>query len=556
MSAHVGLDRLDLIWPRLESIADEVAVTLVKTAFSHDVVECRDMAVAICDGRGYLLAHSHLGATGHIGSVPGFMRSLMARYADGGIEEGDVIACNDPWVAAGHTPDVFLASPVFHRGALAAFVVTAVHHADIGGRAGAGDVTEIYEEGLLLPIVKLWRRGVAQTDLLDVIHRNVRFGDLVVGDLRAQVAAGETGITRLRALFVEQGLDGLDAIGDVIIERTERAMRDGTIELGPGVYRAGALLDAHDVKGERLRLELTMTIHEDGRLDADFAGTSNQQPAPINCPIQYALAYTVIAIKLACRSDLPINEGAYRAIRVSAPEGSLLNPTFPSPVFWRLSTGLLVAELILQCVRQAAPDRAPAESGSLPVWQFYVTGTHADGRPFSLHQHGFGGMGARSGRDGLSSVSFPYNVRDVSVEGVELETPVLVTRRELLVDSGGAGRWRGGLGEIITLRAAPGGDIDATAPIVLSGGAGRLHEGPAGVGGGRSGSPGSIAVNGRPIPPAVLGNSPHVVFGPDDEVTLRLPGGGGYGPPADREREAAERDLVEGLVTRESAPAG
>src|SRR5262249_39670833 len=161
-------------------------------------------------------------------------------------------------------------------------------------------------------------------------------------------------------------------------------------------------------------------------LEADFAGTSPQVRRPINCPVQYALAYAVVATKLACRADVPTNEGAYRAIRVVAPEGSLLNPTYPAPVFWRLSTGLLVAELILRCIDAANPERVPAESGSLPVWQFYVTGTRSDGTPFSLHQHGFGGMGARPRRDGLDSISFPYNVRDVSVEGSELETPILI----------------------------------------------------------------------------------------------------------------------------------
>lgn len=539
--------RLDLLWPRLESIADEVAATLVKTAFSHDVVECRDMAVAVCDEQGRLLAHSHLGATGHIGSVPGLMRELLRRHPVHTIDDGDAFACNDPWIASGHTPDVFVACPMFVAGSLAAWIVSAVHHADIGGRAGAGDVSEIYEEGLLLPIVRLQAGYTEVADVTEIIRRNVRFGDHVVGDLHAQIAAARMGLARLASLLGEQGLSSLSPAGEEIIARTERAMRASILELGVGTYAAQCELDAVDDNGARLQLHLCLTITPDGTLEADFAGTSPQVRQPINCPIQYALAYAVVATKLACRADVPTNEGAYRAITVTAPEGSLLNPVFPAPVFWRLSTGLLVAELILRCAFTADPQRVPAESGSLPVWQFYVTGTRADGTPFSLHQHGFGGMGARPARDGLDSISFPYNVRDVSVEGSEIETPLLITRRELRDGSGGAGEYRGGLGETIVITGAPDGDLNSRLPLVLSGGAGRFSRGPAGVAGGLHGAPGRIAVDGVALPATELGNSPHVAFRPDQLITLELPGGGGYGDPARRSPAAIASDVAEGL---------
>jgi N-methylhydantoinase B/oxoprolinase/acetone carboxylase alpha subunit len=544
-----GRIRLDLLWPRLESIADEVAATLVKTAFSHDVVECRDMAVAVCDEQGRLLAHSHLGATGHIGSVPGLMRELLLRHPIETIRDGDAFASNDPWIASGHTPDVFVACPLFLGGTPAAWIVSAVHHADIGGRAGAGDVSEIYEEGLLLPIVRLQSAYTEAEDVAAIVRRNVRFGDHVVGDLRAQVAAARTGLERLATLLTEQDLPVLSGAGDEIIERTERAMRASILELGVGTYTASCELDTVNDDGVPLQLRLRLTITPDGTLEADFAGTSPQVRSPINCPIQYALAYAVVATKLACRADVPTNEGAYRAITVKAPEGSLLNPIFPAPVFWRLSTGLLVAELILRCAFAADPDRVPAESGSLPVWQFYVTGTRTDGTPFSLHQHGFGGMGARPHRDGLDSISFPYNVRDVSIEGSELESPLLITRRELREGSGGDGEYRGGLGETITITAAPAGDLNPLLPLVLSGGAGRFGRPAAGVTGGSAGAAGRICLDGVALAPSELGNSPHVRFRPDQSITLDLPGGGGYGDPSRRSPAAAETDRAERLVT-------
>jgi N-methylhydantoinase B len=540
-------DDIDLIWPRLESIADEVAATLVKTAFSHDVVECRDMAVAVCDEHGRLLAHSYLGATGHIGSVPGFMKAVLARYPAEHISDGDAFVSNDPWVASGHTPDVFIAVPVLHDARLAAFIVTAVHHADIGGRAGAGNVREIYEEGLLLPVLRMQREHEEVKELFDLIERNVRFGPNVIGDLRAQIASGNTGAHRLRELFVECDMTSLAEAGDIIVSRTETAMRRSIAELGVGTYSSTCLLDAVGSDGRPLQISLRLTISEDGSLTADFSGTSQQVLQPINCPLQYALAYVVVATKLACRADVPTNDGAYRAITVSAPEGTLLNPLYPAPVFWRLSVGLRVAEMILRCLHQAAPDRVPAESGSLPVWQFYVSGIRRSGMPFSMHQHAFGGMGARPARDGLDSVSFPYNVRDVSVEGTELESPIMITRRELRTDSGGAGRWRGGMGEVVVLTAAPDGDLDPGQPLVFSGGAGRFRAGPSGVNGGCAGLPGAVLVDGVPVPIEMLGNSPHVEFAAGQELTLLLPGGGGYGPVEQRPAEALVLDDADGV---------
>ena len=260
--------------------------------------------------------------------------------------------------------------------------------------------------------------------------------------------------------------------------------------------------------------------------------------------MNYTRAYVAVPMKMVCDPELPNNEGTYLPMRIQAPEGCLLNPTYPAACFWRLAAGMLVSDLMFRILADIAPDRAPAESGSLPTWQFYVNGVRRNGELFALHQHAFGGMGGRPGRDGLGSISFPYNVRDVSIEWSEVETPVLFERRELIAESGGPGRWRGGLGEELVL--AGHGDVDAAVPLILSGSAGRMAAGPLGLFGGGAGGLGRISVDGEPIPPT---SSPNVAFHSGQRLSLRCPGGGGHGKPGERPAAAILADLADGYVT-------
>jgi N-methylhydantoinase B len=270
---------------------------------------------------------------------------------------------------------------------------------------------------------------------------------------------------------------------------------------------------------------------------------------PVNCPINYTRAYVAVPMKMVCDPELPNNQGTYAPLEVIAPEGSLLNPTFPAACFWRLAAGMLVSELMFRALAKIAPDRVPADSGSMPTWQFYVNGLRPGGEPFALHQHAFGGMGGRPGRDGLAAVSFPYNVRDVSIEWSETETPILYEARELIPDSGGAGEFRGGLGQQLVLRAYPGGVAPGSA-LVLSGSAGRMRFAPKGTSAGRDGAIARIEVNGEPIRPT---SSPEFEFREGDVVRLALPGGGGHGGPARRDPAAVAADLADGYVTPEGA---
>ena len=539
---------LDIVWPRLIAIADEMATTLVRTAFTHDVIEVHDMSTGLYDDRGFLIGQTWLGAVGHVGVMPYFGKNMLAAFPPETIRPGDVIVCNDPWLCNGQTADVFILTPGFVGERLLGFSVTTVHHMDIGGRKGSGASEEVYEEGLLIPPLKLYREGKPNEDFFAILRRNVRFAEKVIGDFRAQVAAGWVGVERLQAIAREYRLDSLRPVADEIVARTEASMRRGISELPDGTYRSEVLMDL-DGFDEPLTLALALTIRGD-ELTADFTGTSPQVRRPINSPINYTRAWVAVGTKLVCDPTLPNNEGTYRPITVKAPDGCLLNPTYPAATFWRISSGTLIAELMFRAFAQVVPDRVPADSGSLPVWQFYVAGVRRSGSAFALHQHAFGGMGGRPGRDGLASLSFPYTVRDVSVEWSEMETPVLIERRELLADSGGAGQWRGGLGEEFVLRAFPTGDVDRAKPLILSGSAGRMRFPPQGLFGGRPGSLCRIDVNDAAMPPT---SSPEIAFRATDVVRLRLPGGGGYGDPAKRDRRLIESDLLNGYVTPAAA---
>jgi N-methylhydantoinase B len=540
--------RLDVIWPRLIALADEMAATLFRTAFSHDVIEVHDMSTGLYDDRGNLVAQTWLGATGHTGVMPVFGKNLVAAFPPESVRPGDVFICNDPWLCNGQTADVFITTPAFVGDRLLGFSINSVHHVDIGGRKGSGLSEEVFEEGLIIPPLRLYRAGEPNEDLLALLRRNVRFSEKMIGDVRAQMASGWIGARGLERLAREFGLASLRPVADEIFRRTEAGMRAGIARLPDGRYAKELAMEIEGI-AEPQTIALTVTIDGD-ELHADFTGTAAQVRRPVNSPINYTRAYVAVPLKMACDPERPNNEGTYRPLRVTAPDGCLVNPTYPAACFWRLAAGMLVSELMFRILAEIAPDRVPADSGSMPTWQFYVNGTRKDGGAFALHQHAFGGMGGRPGRDGLASVSFPYNVRDVSIEWAELETAILFERRELIADSGGAGRWRGGLGEELALRAFDDGRLDPASPVVLSGSAGRMRFAPAGLYGGRPGSHGRILVNDVAIAPS---SSPNIVFRSGDLVRLRLPGGGGYGDPRQRDRALVAEDLRNGVITPEAA---
>lgn len=539
---------IDAIWRRIISVADEISLTLLRTSFSPDIRENFDYGCAVYDTKGRMLAHGWPSATGHITSMGGVVKDILKHPTARTIESGDVLIGNDPWTGSGHTADVFLVTPVFHRGRLAGHTMSIVHHLDIGGRPNSPESRSIYEEGLRIPVLKIVKAGRVNEDLMDVIRYNVRFSDKVVGDVKAQIAAQEVGADRFRELLDRYDLPDLDEVGEELFRRTEEGMRRSISQIPDGIYRGEVDIDDTDREGNPLFLRVAVEVKGD-EVVVDFTGSSKQVDRAINSPLSFTSTYAVVGLKFVTDPQLPFNDGAYRPVSFRAEEGTIASAKFPAPTYWRGGVGLLVPDVIIRAMSDAVPGRLPASAGSLPVWLFTVHGNYRSGDPFLLHSHTFGGTGGRPIADGLSSTGFPYNIQDVPTEVLENETPMLCTRRELREDSGGVGRYRGGLGERVSLKAVPG-RVDPTLPISVTGMFGRTKNGAPGVHGGLAGATGSLRVNGTSTGDR---SNQEIFFEHGDEFTMLLPGGGGYGPAAERDPAALARDLRAGYVTHEHA---
>lgn len=533
-----------VLWSRIVSIADEVAATLVKTAFSHVVRDNHDYSCGLYDAEGRMLAQSTQCTPGQIGAMPRVMKDFLARYPAAALRPGDVLITNDPWFGSGHTPDVFVAAPIFRSERLVGFAVNSAHHIDFGGRLSAPDARDVYEEGLILPIAKLYSAGVPDAGLFELITRNVRLPDKVVGDLRAQIAANWVGARRLVELMDERGLESLNDLTGQIVDHTEAAMRAAIREAPDGVYPSEVTLERPDPDGRPIRIVARVEIAGDS-VHVDFTGTSGQVALPINAVANITYAYTVFPIKCALHPHIPANEGCFRPVRMTVPEGTCLNPHYPAAVRFRTSLVYYVVEVIFGALARAIPDKVMAPSGTYPLWLGNFAGQFDDGRPFVMHFNAQGGTGARCDRNGVSTLVFPPNVANTPIELLEVESPLLCERKALVPDSGGPGRHRGGLGQEVVIRNF------GQYPVVASIIGGRFHEGAPGLDGGHPGGTGAIQVNDAPP----LGQSSQVLLAPGDRVRMRFPGGGGFGDPLARDPEHVLADVRRGLVLPERARA-
>lgn len=532
-----------ILWTRIISIADEMAITLVRTAFSHVVRENQDYGCGIYDADGRMMAQSTHCTPGHIGAMPIVVRDMLEKYPADSLVPGDVIITNDPWLGAGHTPDIFITTPVFDDGRLLGFASNCAHHIDIGGRMGAPDARQVYEEGIIIPISKLYQAGQANDGLFELIQRNVRMPEKVIGDLRAQLAANEVAAQRLVALVRERRLKDFSDLTTKINAFTEDAMRTAIARIPDGKYGATVAIPDIGEDGDELSIKVELTV-SGGDIEVDFAGTSPQVDLPVNCVYNITYAYTIFPLKCALHPHIPNNEGCARPIHLKVPTGSILNAEFPAACMWRTSSVYSATEAIFEALAQAIPENIMAPSGSYPLWLSIFRGEHDDGRSFVAHFNAQGGQGARYAKDGVSTTVFPPNVMNTPVEMFEAETPMLCEQKALIPDSGGAGRHRGGSAQRVVWRNT------GRAPIVASIIGGRFDHGAKGLDGGHEGSKGAIHVNGKRLP-----RSQQVVLESDDRLALTFPGGGGFGDPTERRIEAILGDLDAGVITAERAAA-
>lgn len=531
---------LEIIWHRLISAATEQWNALLSTAFSTVVRESEDCAVGIFDADGRLLAQAPKGTPGQINSMATCIVNFLEVYPEGSLFPGDVLISNDPWRTAGHLNDITVVTPVFRGETLVAFVGSCAHALDIGGRGFSSDAQSNYEEGIFIPISKLANKGVFDETLLSLIRNNVRQSNLVLGDIYAQATGNQVGASRVLSILDEFGLDDLSEVGEEILSRSERVLRKAIERIPDGTYEGEVVSDGFDVP---ITIHCTVRVKGDA-IEVDYAGSSDQVPWGINVPLCYTASYTTYALKCSLAPSVPNNEGTYRALTVTAPEGCLLNATPPAAVAGRHIIGNFQPLTLYAALQAALPEDVVA--GSSVLWITTVQGS-ADargvGEPFTSSFFVSGGMGARHDKDGLSATSFPGNIAMTPVEMLESVNPLHVVRKGLRTDSGGAGRHRGGLGQDFVFTVSGRGEFTVNTmndQIVAP---------PQGFAGGQDGEKGGYRLGDEtPLPAKVRRR-----VNPDSIVTMMTPGGGGYGDARERDRDLVLADVADGYVSVEAA---
>jgi N-methylhydantoinase A/oxoprolinase/acetone carboxylase beta subunit/N-methylhydantoinase B/oxoprolinase/acetone carboxylase alpha subunit len=533
---------LEIMWSRLINIVEECWLTVWRTAFSLIIGEAQDFACELLDPRGNSLAHSPRAMPVFNLTLPRAVRAILERFPAETLAPGDVLITNDPWICAGHLFDVAIVTPVFRDGRVVAILGTIGHVTDIGGTRDSLSAREIYEEGFQIPPMKLYRAGAPNEDLFRLLAENVRKSEQVLGDLHALISANATGAQRLLAFMDEYDLEDLEALATVIQDRSERAIREAIRAIPDGTYRSEIW---NDGLGSPLRYSIAVTVRGD-EIDVDFAGAPPQQPrGGSNCTYNYTAGHTVYPLKCILSPGVPSNAGCYRPFRVTAPEGSILNCTKPASVNVRTRTGWYIAPNLFMALAGAVPDQVQAFTG-LPA-SMTLYGQGPDGRFYSDHLFQGGGQGASAHGDGKSALLWPTSAANTSVELFETRTPVLVLEKRYLPDSGGAGRYRGGLGQVVRVRKLEDDGRPAYAGLFPDGVLTRT----AGLFGGRPG--GAVRgvlldAAGRVVTDYGVG-SLVTLERPDQILELRLAGGAGYGDPRERAPELLQHDLDHGYVT-------
>lgn len=517
--ANMDGAQLQILWSNLIGIVSEQARALQRIAFSPIVREAGDLANGLFDARARMVAQAVTGTPGHINSLAAAAGNLLAHVEADSLRPGDVLITNDPWMSAGHFFDITVLSPIFRRDRLIGYAGSTIHHTDIGGYGIGAGARDIHEEGLWIPVMKLYEEGRPNRTLFEIIRRNVRTPDALFGDLGAQVSSGMIASERLNALCDRHGLADIEAVADEILSRSEAAMRARIRELPEGTVHGVSQFDVPG--GATVELKTAVTVdHAAGEIVIDFAGSSGPSPVGINVVPAYTHAYATFAVRSTLNPELPNNAGSLAPIRLVLPDACIVNARYPSPVAARHVVGMYVPFPILNALAQIVPERVVAE-GSGAVWTMQIQGRDAEGRAFTSSMFNYsGGMGARAEKPGLSAICYPTGVSAVPVEVLEAAYPIRFTCKELDRGSGGAGRQPGGDGQRIGFRMTSG------QPWLLNAVPSRLAAAPQGLEGGAPGAVGRFEVNGQPSRPAGK-----IELGADDEVVLVTPGGGGFGTP-------------------------
>ena len=519
----------------MDAIVDEVAYTVLRTARSEIVKDVMDYSAAICDRHGQMVAQAKTIAL-HLGAIPEAMAEVRARYGDD-LRPGDAVIVNDPYQGGMHLPDIFMFVPFFYEGEIEGYCVVICHHTDVGGRvpgSNASDSTEIYQEGLRIPVCKLYEEGRVNDMLERVIAQNVRVPDRVLGDLRAQYAACQVGVRELTRLLDRYGRDDARRYLAELLDYAERLTREEIRRWPKGTFHFEDFIDDDGLSDDPIAIRVAVTVHED-RLSVDYTGSAPQVRAAINSTLSYTKSCTYLSVRCALKGDVPNNAGVFRCIEVHVPGGTVLNPVEPAAVAARALTGYRVFDAMLGALAQVVPDRIPAagEGGNTVVC---LSGKKDDGQGYIIVDMICGAWGGRPGADGIEAITnASQNLSNTPVETLEAQHPVRVEAYELAPDSCGAGRYRGGLGIRRSYRVL--GD-----DVLMQLRADRMKFQPYGLQGGLPAQPASNHLQsgdtGRALPSKI-----GMRIARNDVVTHVQPGGGGFGDPLARPLAEIERDV-------------
>ena len=545
----VDLDpiRLEIIANSLRSIADECFVALMRSSYSTNIKERKDHSIAIVDIKGQLVVQAALTLPLHIASMGGLMKCVLEKFGDD-IQEGDIFVANDPHTAGGtHLPDINYAMPIFINGEIVAFVCNIAHHADIGGMVPgsmAGGMSEIYQEGLRIPVVRLFKEGVLQQDIMDILMLNVRVPEERQGDHNAQIASCRLGERRFKEVVKAHGLPGVLTAFDEIISRTYQRMKDTISQIPDGVYEFNDFMDSDGLETFDIPICLKLTVEGD-RIHLDFEGTSPQVKGNINTTLNAVQASVNYALIGALDSDMPSNQGVLDAVDISCEPGTILNCVFPAPVAARAHACQRVIDVTLGALSKAIPDKVIAAANGANTTAVFAGVDPRNGKPYLYFETIGGGMGARATKDGKDGVQVGItNTSNLPVESIEQEYPLRVDEYGFVEDSGGAGQFRGGMGlrRVLT-------PVDHE--CVFNGAGERFRYQPWGLFGGQPGRSGQFLLEDAQGRRRLDDKPNEVEVKLGTRITVETPGAGGYGKPEDRSAEALERDAGSGKFTQD-----
>ena len=535
---------LEILWRRLISIVDEADTTVARTAFSSLLRDAHDYTCMFTDRKGRELAQGSFATPGQSGAMALGIKNLVKNMPPDSFGPGDIYITNDPWALAGHLNDVCVISPIFYKDGLTGWTACVFHHSDIGGRVSS-DNHDVYEDGLFIPLVKLEEGGVLNQAVIDMIRWNVRTPEEVTGDIRSQIAANHVCAEKICQMLDEYEMDGLDDLADEIIGRTERSMREAIEKVPDRIYKAEGIVEQMEGKDDVV-IKVAVEVKGDS-ITVDLEGSSPQVDWGGNVVFNFTYAYVFMAMKSMFDPDIPNNDGCAAPISMKAPEGSVVNCRFPAAVAARMQIGHFLTEIIYRAMAEALPDRVIAGSGGTPATMNVFYGKRNDASPWHSVIIRGGGMGASAINDGYYDYIFPANGANTPVEIFESDTPLIVEKRELIPDSAGPGKMKGGLGRSVVF-SIPDDEYAPVPPVNLGIQSGRYQYPPEGLFNGKDGSRARFLINGEPGNPYGL-----TQVGPGDVVIMDAAGGGGFGDPLEREPELVENDVADGYVSIERA---